>query len=252
MTETKFGNRIYYYCKLDTAIEHILPNMQLRLSPLNNTNDPRENKPFNFTHDYRLSHRHGDHEEADAEISEELRKGVKVLCFSRETKTKESFGFELTTMWAHYGGRHTGVCIELGKKEFIDQNRQKIKEGLFKNIKYQKFYFQNLQEHPVIDFKQIDKIGKEKYVDQFRMKHRDHFFFTKDYDWRSEYETRLVYFSNNLNEEYCKIDQSIKNIYLGVDFNPGYIPSILKLCKEADVYQLYYYEGRLLKKEKLA
>jgi hypothetical protein len=42
--------KLYHYCKLSTALEYILPSMQLRLSPLIHTNDPRENKDLVFAY----------------------------------------------------------------------------------------------------------------------------------------------------------------------------------------------------------
>ncbi len=40
--------KIYHYTKLSTAIEFILPKMQLRTNSLHKMNDPKENQPWAF------------------------------------------------------------------------------------------------------------------------------------------------------------------------------------------------------------
>jgi hypothetical protein len=46
--EVDLPSKLYHYCKLETAIENILPAKQLLLGPLENTNDPKENRTFQF------------------------------------------------------------------------------------------------------------------------------------------------------------------------------------------------------------
>lgn len=79
MTDAK---TLYHYCKLNTALEHILPAQKLRFNLLNKTNDPRENKSFVFASESWGPIPNSD--ERNEVISEMLRKDCKVICFSRD------------------------------------------------------------------------------------------------------------------------------------------------------------------------
>ena len=43
---------IYHYTKFSTAVKYILPNRQLLLNSMTNSNDPREYKKFVFVASY--------------------------------------------------------------------------------------------------------------------------------------------------------------------------------------------------------
>ena len=51
MIPENFNNKdtVFHYCKTKTAIEHILFNREIRLSPRNNSNDPIENISFKIS-----------------------------------------------------------------------------------------------------------------------------------------------------------------------------------------------------------
>lgn len=116
------NNRLYYYCKLSTAIEKILPKKQILLNPAGRTNDPRENKNFVFASINMFA---GDYfllKNRDNSISDEIRRDCKMICFS--TDYKHFFGYEYSRMWALYGDNHKGICIELNKEKFILENQK--------------------------------------------------------------------------------------------------------------------------------
>ena len=130
----KPGNRLYYYCKLSTVLEEILPNYQLLLSPLQKTNDPRETKRVVFDHRSKHGTDIGDISVLNKEYSEIIKGDCKVLCFSQDYNYY--WGCLLSKMWAHYGDNHKGVCLCLDKEKFIQENSDKISPDLFKPIMY--------------------------------------------------------------------------------------------------------------------
>jgi hypothetical protein len=138
-------DRIYYYCKLNTAIEFILPKKQLLLSPLVSTNDPRENKKFDFQHFWDSNiHKNFKMEEVNVEISDLIRDDAKIVYFSKDS---EYFGYEYSRMWAYYGDNHKGICIGLDKRKFIEENQNYIKQNLFRDIHYYEFDKSKFHEH---------------------------------------------------------------------------------------------------------
>lgn len=78
---TKDSTSIYHYCKLDTALEFILPKMELLLNPIVKTNDPRENQDLSFISTY-LNSDEDFLKENSPTVSTQIREGCKVLCFS--------------------------------------------------------------------------------------------------------------------------------------------------------------------------
>ncbi len=239
-TET---NRLYYYCNLSTAIEHILPNRQLLINRVGNTNDPRENKSFVFARahmddDDLLKHSNDD-------ISEEIRTDCRMLCFS--TDNIHFFGYEYSRMWALYGGNHTGLCIEINKEKFITENQTKIVTHLFKQIGYDEFDIKKQLDHKIIDYDRIREMGMEEYLrDELRHHHIDYFFFTKNKEWESEHEYRLIYFSNSTENEYATINNCIENVFLGIDFDENYLPVVLDKISDINAYILGYTGVRLV------
>lgn len=78
------------------------------------------------------------------------------------------------------------------------------------------------------------------------MDHLKYLYFTKDYEWESERECRLLHFSDKRENEYCSINDSLTGVYVGVDFHKSYIPSLRSLLPGIDLYTLYYPEFRLV------
>lgn len=237
-------NRIYYYCGLDTALEFILPDKSLLLSPITKTNDPRENKNLIFGAKYFDPNDIEDPGKQNEKINKILREDCKVLCFSQDFG--QCFGYELSRMWVYYGGKHKGICLLLDKSEFLKENIGIIDTELLREIKYYKFDVNNIPMHKFADHSLMKKLGAEKYLRQiFRKKYLDYLFFTKNAEWESECELRLIHFSDKKENEYCSIKNSLKHIYLGVDFHDSYLPSIINLCPDTDISRLKFTDIRL-------
>ena len=238
------GNRLYHYCNLNTALELILPKRQLLLSPINKTNDPRENKSFVFGSIWN-NPKYANSEEWNSKVSEALREDCKVICFSEDNDG--FWGYESSRMWAYYGGNHKGVCLLLDKKKFLEENFGQIEKDYLRSINYFKFDYNKPIEHKHVDFTEVDRIGFEPYIKNvFRKDNLDYLYFTKNYEWQSEHEIRLIHFSSNKENEYCSIRNSLSHIFLGVDFSYSYLPSLIKLCPHVDMSKLEFKDVKLI------
>jgi hypothetical protein len=234
---------VYHYCKLSSAIEHILPNRQLLLNNVGKTNDPRENSNFIFA----LSGVEGikTSEILADRITKELRQDCKMICFSMDSSPY--FGYELSRMWALYGDNHKGVCVKINREKFVIENRNKVEDTLFKKVNYFHLDVNKPIIHKQIDLAVLRRVGKRAYLrDHFRPEHMDYLFFTKNKEWESEQEFRLVYLSDNKEPEYCTLRTCIDSVILGVDFNSNYLPAVRACCPEIDIYKLRYKEVRLI------
>jgi len=239
-------NRIYHYCKLDTAIESILPLNELLLNNFNKTNDPREYKSFLFAEKYwKKEHLlDSDMEIANQKISEILRSDCKFISFSQDFK--DFFGYEYARMWSYYGANHKGICLEIDKNEFISENSGKIDPLLFRKIQYKEFKINKPYKTIFVDHTKLFKLGEAYLKNDFRKRYFKELFFIKDIEWASEHEFRLLFYSKKFHEkEYCSIKKSLKKIFFGVDFNMNYLPSVKNICPNIDLYSLKYEGLRL-------
>lgn len=68
-------------------------------------------------------------------------------------------------MWAHYGDKHKGVCVELDKCDFLQENISLIHSDLLRPINYKEFDPTKSQEkHKEVNLDTMKKLGKEKYL----------------------------------------------------------------------------------------
>lgn len=246
--EKELPATLYYYCKLETALEHILPNKQLLLSPIKNTNDPRENKSFQFCCISPPDHPLYNDPNWEQKVSSILREDCKVLCFSMDRENYSGYGY--SRMWAYYGGNHTGLCLALDTQKFIEENKNIIDINLLRRIHYIEQRLDEPSSHEWVDFARAEEIGDSKYIkEEFRQDHLQYLYFTKDKEWASEGECRLIHFSDITDNEYCSIECSLLDVYLGVDFHDSYIPSLKHLIPEAEIKRLLYVNEKLIPKK---
>jgi hypothetical protein len=237
------NNNLYHYTNLSTAIEYILPNKELLINSIKNTNDPRENKSFGFGKITNDSTKQIEKELSDYQISERIRKKIKVICFSRDFdyKGKLIFGYNNSRMWTQYGGNHKGICIQLDKDKFLEEN-----SGKKLSIEKVKYFNANQSNFPRFDFTELYK--DNSYFDKFITENKDYLFFSKLSDWESEYEVRVFYSGVDDILEYCNISKSISAIYLGINFNDNYLPAIIKFIDRDLIWKLNFEFDRLMPK----
>ena len=228
------GNRLYHYTSLRTAMKYILPNLTLRLGPIMKTNDPRENKSFRFGHISRFGTKSitvNEMHELDRSYCNIIRKDCKVLCFCDDYK--RNFGHNLSNMWAHYGDKHKGVCLIINKAAFIQENKHLYNFELLRKVRYTSFNPQKLAPRNLyVDHTQIEKIGLDNYLKKFRLRHLRYLFFTKKIEWQTECEIRLLHISEKPRvDEFCSIKESLREIYLSVDFHPSLLNELRQILK---------------------
>lgn len=238
--KTNNGDSIFHFTKFSTAVEYILPQRQLKLSSLINTNDPREYKSYGFgvkngffDEDQKINQQLS----WNQKISDLLREKVKVLCFSTDyVYNDEPFdGYNLPRMWAQYGENHLGICLDIDFDRFIEENKDFIAD-----CKKDKISYLSRIKYPNIDFDKIKEFGINSYVSEYRQANFSKLFFTKFIDWETEREFRILYVDNADIDRYLSIKKSLNRIILGMEFKECFLPIIFKLANNTPVESLHY------------
>lgn len=247
---------LYHFTTCETALEYILKDMQLRLSPTEKLNDPKETE---------LSFELADTEEdpSDKELLKLFKffkKNVKVACFcidkSRtiEEQQKDSSlyngrGFNHPRMWAQYGGNHKGVCLVFNKDELINDTRNSIKTSTLysERVSYSDKYILETSSSSLfkIDSTIFNKHGVHYTAEEMIKKDWKTYYYTKMSDWKDEAEHRIVLLSESEEYDYIKIQKSLKAVIVGHLFPLVYLPTLRALIKgkDAKIGQMKWYHG---------
>lgn len=207
---------IYHYTRFETFMSYILPTGCIRPNSLRYMNDPRESLDWafgstNLPYEEIFKGYYSDKTHIDCQFKygNLIKDKYQVLCFSGA----RSKGWNNEMMWAHYGGMHSGVCLEFDEDMLLENIRTKYPEALFdiENISYS-----NKKESPWLHW-QSDKSEEENMQDILKCLVKD-MTLSKSGFWEREDERRLVCrgFDEHL---YIPIDGALKTVYLGVSFN---------------------------------
>lgn len=245
----KSNDTIYHYTKIDTAIQHILHEGKLRLSPRMKAYDPIENIEPSFNHPLQAS--------SDSEVvrieqkSEpmvlelenfirEYFKRCKQLCFCKNKNKNshvsqnfrynqwEDFGFMKPRMWDQYGGHYQGVCLAFSINSLLDAID--VLPGKINYVDYR-----TLPKNMfAVDRNILSEHGLDKYKIEYK-KILDKHIFKKHTDYIGENEYRLCLSSQN-KYEFIEIKNSIRGIFIYKEFVKG--DNLERIHRFADKYEI--------------
>jgi Protein of unknown function (DUF2971) len=239
-------DNLYHYTTADVAIFNILDQGALRLSSYESTNDPEESHPKNPT--LSGSSESGEATKIWAEADRWLRRYVKVACFTRDFELDSysyardetaSRGWAHPALWAHYGGRYGGVCLQFDRerlvKQFIGQmsSRGQCFHGA---VEYPE---QRLGTTPSdLDIPQIREFGVDAVVSFYIDKYHRELFFTKHHDWASEFEFRLILNEPSPLPAYLDIAECLTGVILGESFPTSMLDAVRHLLRKSPAIEL--------------
>lgn len=222
---------LYHYCSSNTAINHILKDLQLRISPRKHSADPLEN--LNYFFSYSANAIELDEHLSDLAYSVERKAKKKVLnakqlCFCMNDSGKhhtymnpnfphEYYGFLKPRMWDQYGDKYRGVCLVFSKSKLLETTI----ELTSKAIEYLNYSHIPLK-HKSIDCADIARNGVDKYWKDYS-DIITHSLFHKHLDYKDENEFRIVSFSSD-EFDYVNIAPSL----IGLIISENYIDQITK------------------------
>lgn len=232
---------IYHYTSVETLVKYILPQKQLLFSPINISNDPEESKYHfmqAFDDDGKLEEYMEKHFTFTFDISKEIIRNVKTICFSQDSNVPfivdmcMGKGYAKPRMWAQYANNSTGVCLAFNKENIIVNfsNQYENFQHFSGNVSYgnQLTYISKHQNAQTLlsselQAKAIEEIAASKINEYFEL-----YYFSKHIDWQTENEFRLVIKPENTGtkQNYLHIDGALKKIILGNNFDKTIIPSV--------------------------
>jgi hypothetical protein len=244
--------KLYHYTKFEIAATKILPFKKLRFNSFEKVNDPLEN----------LLHltKYEDAIFMNENISDFLKarhfqKEWQVLSFSIDKKGDDEVaeGYKLHRMWAQYGENNVGICLEIDYEKFVTENQKIIERYHFVDaiVEYNNYALRAMpmsligkKHNPDVQPPFVNTYDvSPRALNKTEIKDR---FFTKNTDWRSEVEYRFIAYSENNDELFFSIKDSLEKVYLGVGFSKHYVPSISKsvplamvCCMTLDIYGNY-------------
>jgi hypothetical protein len=260
-------NLLFHYTP-PTSLEAILKNWTLRLGAYANTNDPREQKEWRAgfviptaggrpPEQYlRFARESGD--EVDQATDRLLRRGARLACFAVDRVPLPDAaagclfhrGWARARMWQQYAKKHTGACLAFdrtGLLEAIDEQLLHHDGDLFfwGRVEY--------QDQPLtipLRVPDLVDIGIEKALDdlQTRKGTAQHLYMTKNTDWESEQEFRIVVVRWNVPKSEANVPIKIdfrgclKAIVLGEHF-AGDIATLLGTRTGVDVLRCWWGDG---------
>ncbi len=259
---TEEDEYVFHYTRRRTALEDILPDKKLRLSPFCDTNDPREAKDWSFSFtssEQRLfaatsSEKSWDEVEQakirSTALTTKAKRESKLLCTTLDDRDAQSAEFTLYArgyarerMWAQYADHHKGVCLAF-RRRLLDKQ---IRKQFDSNIVYRervKYSNDNVREAFFLSYDKIESSSLEDAVAEVLAEYWKDLFFHKVKDWELENEYRwLVVTPGNAEPNYVDCGASLCGVILGVDFPKVDDVLVRKLCGETVAIQRLGYRN---------
>lgn len=249
---------LFHYTNSDVAIFNILAGGTLRLSPFESTNDLWESRPL-----YPGLSVHADDEaslgtglEPWNEIDRNIRLHSKVVCLTRDWDLPDRVldpdalrGWGHLSLWAHYGGGHTGVCLRFDRDRLMQAFESAISEGnygLHGPVRYRGV--SGGLGAAGIDIGQLREFGVDAVAALFAQKNQDSIFLTKHSDWATEEEYRFVLMDHSVLPAYLDIRHALTGVVLGEAFSQARMPALVAALEDfhdLEVLQLRFHNRRL-------
>jgi hypothetical protein len=252
---------LYHYTTADTALNYILKNGTLMLNSFSQVNDPRESKEWDISPFVRVGHKLSlkEYDAISREVSDKLKANAKLVCFSRDKdeaigkwqpEALLDRGFAKPSMWHHYGGKHSGLCLMFDKNKLNEAFGKQLDKSYLVSGKVtysNEGIVPRLASDPfIINLTEVNSI--ESYITTIQ----DHLniwssklFLQKLIDWASEDEYRWIYQDVCSDPVYVNFEDALEAIIIGEHFPDTYYEEILRYCVKyhADVAKLNWHNG---------
>ncbi len=229
---------LFHYTNTDAAIFGILSTGTLRLSPFDSTNDLWESRP---THPSLTTHV----DDRDLipgldlwnEIDRHIRRNSKVACLTMDWDLPDAVmdrdalrGWSHLSLWAHYGGSHSGVCLRFERSKLLESFVSSEPSGV-RNF-HGPVVYRNVSigagPHG-IDVGQVREFGVDAVATAHAEANANAIFFRKHKDWSNEVEYRLVRMDKSLLPFHFDIRRALTGVFLGEAFPSQRLPALTEV-----------------------
>lgn len=225
---------LFHYTKVETAIEYILTQKHLRLSPFSDLHDPYEYKDIEYDiADYNTEKELIKAIEIGDTVSQKRKNGFKVACFCSNEKARifgvdnneildsvpSLYGYANSRMWSQYANGHDGVCLVLLFSEIemmglfrpeIDGYTQRFSDIIVGPVDYRCEL-----EKPVLMPTMVSELGEKQYEKKFMKDYYAKLFLQKSIDYRDENEFRICVYDPKDKYVYMDIHSSLVGVIIG-------------------------------------
>ena len=106
-------------------------------------------------------------------------------------------------MWEQYAGRHTGACLVFERSELVGLVDENLPHGDGDLFSYGSVTYEDQALTIPLPWMEVVDQGIDAVLDDFQVRKgaADHLYFTKNTDWRSEEEFRIVCVQWNVSDE---------------------------------------------------
>jgi hypothetical protein len=245
--EISIPTEVCHYTRKETALEKILKNRKIRLGNITSTNDPKESKqrlmiylenPFNSV------------VRPLREKEQGMLKEWRVFCtschnnpsweFMNADPLQEyehvSYGMSHSSMWAHYAENHSGVCLLFDGKKLNENIQNELKDkkaNIFHG--FVRYDYEKATAPTMVITSEGSKYRKAEETRISLIHYYSENFLYKSLDWKPEHEFRWLVQSQDTSEIFVSIENAIKAVIVGVDFDEVYEPSLITLCKPLEI-----------------
>ncbi len=195
---------LYHYTS-PTTLPKILSSKTIWLSPLIKMKDARESSRWNpsVQNDINREITNTDYESWCREIDEALRQRAKVACFTGDRPptgpagwaNEFHRGYARARMWDQYACRHTGACLIFNQNALVEQATNVL--GVQAKVRFDRVSYIDRRVGDAdgsLSFKASDLCRSvADAAEQYLSSHWKELLFTKNVDWASEEERRILF-----------------------------------------------------------
>lgn len=252
--DAALGELLYHYTTAETDLAHVLGSGRLRLSPFTSMNDPREAKEWTVTVATSDPEYGGvDLNDITRDFNAELKRKIKVACFTADVVRRErgeSFldrGWAHPRMWAYYAANHAGLCIVFRRDRLLTLfERAYPAKGaaLSGTVRYS-------DEDPLanrafmLNAADVRRRGMDIVLSEHAEKYGRDLFFTKLTDWASENEFRLLVQGQDSEPVYLEVEDALAGVCVGHHWDRRMDDELFAACaaRGVEISQVWWLNG---------
>jgi hypothetical protein len=245
---------LFHYTTAATALDYILRDATLRLSPPSRMNDPFESDPHLVNLRGDLGEDRPDVMQVIQDASQLLRERCRLTCLALSGPHEWSSligygdGYTRARMWTQYADGHRGVCLA------FDQDR--LREAVRETAKAKGL---TLYEAPIRYLAQDERsilieLPIERAVQDLPPLIEDVFpgvvaglYFSKAWDWSTESEYRFLLHGHAAEDEYVDISRALTGVFCGASFPERRLDDLRARCPQLHddhrIFRIFWRNG---------